>query len=230
MDIQTRAEAKINGDKKYFTGKPCPHGHTAERYTSSGHCCECAKEVYSNQRLPASELHHYFRYEPETGKLFWTKNSCVAMNFRGREINTKCSHKNSDIVYYRVNLRGKFYLVHRIVWALFYGNWPSKVIDHKDGDGANNKIGNLRDVHQKINTRNCALSKNNTTGANGVWRNRSSYVAEIMIDRKKISIGSYKTIEEAAAARKKYEHNFGFTKDHGIRKHLSNGDNNENQI
>ena len=38
-----RTEAKLNGDKFYFTGKPCKHGHIAPRYTGKGTCTECMK-------------------------------------------------------------------------------------------------------------------------------------------------------------------------------------------
>lgn len=42
--IITRAEAKAQGLKRYFTGKPCKHGHVAERYLSTGQCVECLRE------------------------------------------------------------------------------------------------------------------------------------------------------------------------------------------
>ena len=32
MKIKTRAQAIKDGDKLYFTGKPCKHGHVAERF------------------------------------------------------------------------------------------------------------------------------------------------------------------------------------------------------
>jgi hypothetical protein len=35
-----RAEARALGLKRYFTGKPCKHGHVAERSVSGG-CMEC---------------------------------------------------------------------------------------------------------------------------------------------------------------------------------------------
>lgn len=41
MQIITRAEAKAKGLKRYFTGKPCKHGHIAERMTSGGNCLVC---------------------------------------------------------------------------------------------------------------------------------------------------------------------------------------------
>jgi hypothetical protein len=40
----TRAEAKAQGLKRYFTGKPCPHGHISERHVSSMGCLACNAE------------------------------------------------------------------------------------------------------------------------------------------------------------------------------------------
>jgi len=41
MEIITRAEAKEKGLKRYFTGKPCKHGHISERMVNNGGCLEC---------------------------------------------------------------------------------------------------------------------------------------------------------------------------------------------
>ena len=53
-DTTTRNQAKLNGDKFYFTGKPCVHGHLSPRYTGKGTCCECMKlsfELKKESRL-----------------------------------------------------------------------------------------------------------------------------------------------------------------------------------
>lgn len=42
--IHSRAEARTLGLKQYYTGKPCPHGHTSPRYTASATCIDCHKE------------------------------------------------------------------------------------------------------------------------------------------------------------------------------------------
>lgn len=42
--IVKRADAKAQGLKRYFTGKPCKHGHIDERYTSIHKCVKCQKE------------------------------------------------------------------------------------------------------------------------------------------------------------------------------------------
>ena len=49
---QTRAEAKARGVLRYFTGKPCKHGHVDNRLTSSGSChgCDLLKSRGQNRK------------------------------------------------------------------------------------------------------------------------------------------------------------------------------------
>jgi hypothetical protein len=53
----TRAEAKKNGSKYYFTGQPCKHGHIAPRKTK-GACVECLKVEWEKGNQTRAE---YFR-------------------------------------------------------------------------------------------------------------------------------------------------------------------------
>ena len=48
----SRSEARAAGLLTYFTGKPCRHGHLADRYVSCWICVECRRE--SNEALAAS--------------------------------------------------------------------------------------------------------------------------------------------------------------------------------
>lgn len=41
LEIKTRKQAAESGESKYFTGRPCIHGHLGPRYTASGICCAC---------------------------------------------------------------------------------------------------------------------------------------------------------------------------------------------
>lgn len=41
MKIISRQEAITQGLKRYYTGKPCKHGHVAERHIRNGGCLEC---------------------------------------------------------------------------------------------------------------------------------------------------------------------------------------------
>lgn len=40
--LSSRKEAKESGDKFYFTGNPCIHGHVSKRQTVNGCCYECS--------------------------------------------------------------------------------------------------------------------------------------------------------------------------------------------
>lgn len=43
--------AKSSGESRYFTGKPCKHGHIAQRVTASRTCIECIRAYSANFRL-----------------------------------------------------------------------------------------------------------------------------------------------------------------------------------
>lgn len=90
-------------------------------------------------------------------------------------------------------------------------------IDHIDHNPLNNRIENLRLVSHHENQKNLKLAKNNKTGASGVfWEKRSKrFKAVIRLDGKDRYLGSFKTIEEAAFARKCGEEHFGFHPNHG---------------
>lgn len=55
--ITSRSEAMATGAKTYFTGKPCKHGHVADRATSNSTCVTChlikAKAAYARNSAAA---------------------------------------------------------------------------------------------------------------------------------------------------------------------------------
>ena len=58
--IISRKEAKALGLKRYFTGKPCKHGHISEHYSRNGECVECALR---RQQLPQTIARRRRYYE-----------------------------------------------------------------------------------------------------------------------------------------------------------------------
>jgi hypothetical protein len=42
-EVITRQEALDRDLRKYMTGRPCKHGHVAERRTETGNCVECQR-------------------------------------------------------------------------------------------------------------------------------------------------------------------------------------------
>lgn len=114
--------------------------------------------------------------------------------------------------YVQIQIDRRIYRAHRLAWLVTYGVWPKGSIDHIDGNPGNNRITNLRDVPQQINTRNIKLSRNNKSGVNGVsWNAKAQkWQSHIMIDGKSYNLGSYHTVEDAAAARAFAEGGLGF--------------------
>ena len=43
MAVLTRKEALNQGEKKYYTGRPCKNGHYSLRYSVSGSCEQCVR-------------------------------------------------------------------------------------------------------------------------------------------------------------------------------------------
>lgn len=76
--------------------------------------------------------------------------------------------------YRSVQLQGRRYLVHRIVWALHTGRVPIGLVDHKDRDTSNNHPDNLREVSGGENNANSARSSRNTTGVKGLTFDRTN--------------------------------------------------------
>lgn len=50
MKTVTRAEARSESLKRYFTGIPCKRGHVEERHTSTGKCLACSRMYASKDR------------------------------------------------------------------------------------------------------------------------------------------------------------------------------------
>lgn len=174
-------------------------------------------------------LRQLLRYEPETGKLFWKPRPldmfpCKRM---GNTWNSRYANKEAGSIkasgYSIVILGMRTFRAHRLIWMMQYGDWPKYQIDHIDGVRDNNKLSNLRDVSQKENGRNLSLSKLNRSGFAGVYKSKTgpkgrTWRAQINVSGKIIHLGTFYTLEEAAAARKAAEAEYGFHKNHGKQK------------
>jgi hypothetical protein len=82
------------------------------------------------------EIKRRFDYNAETGELIYK----IKTTKRGIGDVAGCRQGR----YMRVGILGLSYPVHRIVWALHYGEFAPQIIDHIDGDSFNNRVENLR--------------------------------------------------------------------------------------
>ena len=146
-----------------------------------------------------------FDYNPETG---------VLKNKSGRVLgNLSKSHG-----YLQFEISRKGYLVHRVAWEIVNGPIPKGMqIDHINHDRTDNRIENLRLVTASQNMKNQSMRSTNSTGVNGVYfrKDTCKYCAQITVDRKVITLGSFSNIDDAAKARVDAERKYGFHKNHG---------------
>ena len=80
----TRKNALLQGLTRYFTGKPCKHGHIAERYTGNKTCCECG-----NAAANVSKSHNRSKYSQHA------KNWAKANPEKIRAIYLRLNRENS---------------------------------------------------------------------------------------------------------------------------------------
>jgi hypothetical protein len=114
-------------------------------------------------------------------------------------------------------LDGIMYKAHRLAWFYTYGKIPADQIDHIDGDGLNNRINNLRDVTSRQNSRNARLIWNSKSGTMGVsfCNEKGMWRARINTNSGRKHLGRFIDIEDAIAARKAAEIEYGYHENHG---------------
>ena len=100
-----------------------------------------------HRRLPDLDLlHSRFDYDPTTGGLFHKGAEQIEMNAIGSW--TKTGHKI-------IGINRQMWLVHRIVYFMYHRKDPGQyVIDHINGDRADNRIHNLRRCRPEANAKN----------------------------------------------------------------------------
>ena len=106
--------------------------------------------------------------------------------------------------YAKYNCKGKTVQMHRTVWKLAGRRLPRRphLLDHKDLDGLNNQLNNLRAATRSQNGHHCGPSSRNSSGFKGVYfdRRRKKWIAQITIQGVKMHQGSFDTAEDAARA------------------------------
>lgn len=157
----------------------------------------------------AAYLRECFSYNPETGVVLRKERPRVHFKTEGgwKAINVRYAGKvagavavmKGDITYIKIGLDYDDFLAHRLIYKIVTGNEPPHEIDHKDGDGMNNRWSNLREATHQQNQCNTKL-RTGTKYPRGVYRIHNNYAACIHSHGKRRNLGTYKTAEEAHAA------------------------------
>lgn len=182
--------------------------------------------------LPSPELlRKLLRYEPETGKLYWRTRTpdmfndtasnpelvCRAFNSRsgGKEALTSIGGGG----YKRGKVLGLSFSAHRVIFAIVHGKYPAGDTDHINGDKADNRIANLREVTHAENARNQKIPSNNKTGVIGVsfCKREQRFVANIRCGGRQKNLGYFACITAAMIARVRASRVYGYHRNHGGR-------------
>lgn len=173
----------------------------------------------TKRSLPSVELlKQLFDYNPETGKLYWKArpdsmfegrkypSSHVANIWNGKFSGKEAGSPNGT-GHIRVNLPERRVVAHWIAWALHYGEWPpsDSDIDHRNLNGMDNRISNLRLATRSQNSHNKNAPSNNVSGVKGVsWHKRGGkWQVKFGLFGKQHYLGLFSDFDEAVMVRKK---------------------------
>ncbi|MCZ8113828.1 HNH endonuclease [Silanimonas sp.] len=150
----------------------------------------------SAENITADFVRSILDFDPHSGRLTWREN-------RGG-IAAGSDAGTTHIKGYRViSVNKRLYKAHRLAWLHHYGEWPSRDIDHVNGNNADNRIANLRLATSKENQQNRRrANKNSQSGLLGASydESRGLWQARIKVDGRQLYIGRFATAEEAHAA------------------------------
>lgn len=145
-------------------------------------------------RITQAKLKEVIHYDPETGIFTWL----VSPNWR---IPAGSRAGTEDNGYRMIGIFLRQYREHQLAWLYVYGRVPPK-IDHRDDNGLNNRITNLRECTKTQNEANKPMQKNNKSGLKGAyWYPRyGKWAACIGVNGKTKSLGYFTTAEQAHQA------------------------------
>ena len=132
-------------------------------------------------------------YNAETGELHWRSRRGSAQ--AGDRAGTLAPH--GALV---IRLGRKLHYAHRLAWLYSYGRWPNGVIDHKNGNAADNRLANLRECSQADNAKNVAGHRDTASRLKGAYRDGKRWTSRIRVGGKNKYLGAFDTAEDAAAA------------------------------
>lgn len=121
----------------------------------------------------------------------------------------------NDAGYCDIGIDGKQYARSKLVWLYHTGKWPKDRIDHEDHNRTNDKIENLREATRQENACNQSLPSDNTSGVIGVEITNTSFYARLRYKGKKVLDRRFDNLEDAIAARRAAEAEYGFHPNHG---------------
>lgn len=148
--------------------------------------------------VTAEILRELMHYDPITG-IFTRKVRTAQRNKVGDRADFQGAGRLR--CYRQIGFKDEKILAHRAAWLYVHGKWPENSIDHINGNKSDNRIGNLRDVAQYVNTENRHEAKSDSTsGVLGAHPHQGRWRSRIQARGKAHYLGVFDTAAEAHAA------------------------------
>jgi hypothetical protein len=152
-----------------------------------------AKARKKRATLTLARLKDVLSYDPATGMFTWL----VELSNKGK-VGTTAGYPDNG--YILIGIDTVKYQAHVLAWFYMTGVMPEQFIDHEDGDGQNNRWGNLREAERRQNNANSRLKRHNTTGFKGVTPKKGKFAAQISRNGVTTYLGLFDKPEDAHAA------------------------------
>jgi hypothetical protein len=154
----------------------------------------CETTVRRCPRPSRARLRALLHYHPQTGEFRWLKR--VSPSIQPGDMAGTLDNQG----YRRIIIKGRPYRAHHLAWFYMKGKWCRLVIDHRDGDPANNRWNNLRSATRSQNSANRRLHRNNACGLKGVSAHGDRWCATICKNGRIRHLGLFPTPQAAHAA------------------------------
>lgn len=158
--------------------------------------------------ITQERLRELLDYNPDSGVFRWR----VSLGSKVKGAMAGCP---TSAGYLRVRADGRLYYLHRLAFLFVNGRMPPEHVDHINGDVADNRLSNLREVSRQTNMQNRRRARSgNAAGLIGAQfrRDTGRWHSKIRVGGTYLHLGYFDTPQQAheayiAAKRKHHEGN-----------------------
>ena len=155
----------------------------------------------ANSDFTQNQLKKLLHYDPDTGIFTWRKRHTKA-SWNGRYAGTQAGTRTRVKGYVQIKINHRQYSASRLAWLYMTGEWPEVFIDHIDRNPKNNCFSNLRPANRAQNMMN-SKPRCDSPFPKGVTKDGNGFRARITVNKVRIYLGYFKTVEEATNAYQK---------------------------